>query len=161
MNRIVGGTAIDPNQYPWLCSLKNQDGNHVCGITLLGLPPHYEKTILVGAAQCYEEGQKYRIVCGEHLLDTQDSTEIAFDVTQVIVHPRFQKGSGSLIRSFDIAVYKVDDDKANVASRPEVTAKKVFPACLPYGFQDISIGSNLWIAGWGLLRERRIRVRKL
>ena len=43
-NRVVGGTEVVENEYPWLCSLKYRN-NHICGITLLSGPPH--DTILV------------------------------------------------------------------------------------------------------------------
>lgn len=42
--RVIGGTEIVENEYPWLCSLKYRD-NHICGMTLLSGPPH--DTILV------------------------------------------------------------------------------------------------------------------
>ena len=52
-SRVVGGSEIVENEYPWLCSLKYK-GYHICGITLLSGPPH--ETILVGAAHCFSVG---------------------------------------------------------------------------------------------------------
>ena len=48
-NRVVGGTEVVENEYPWLCSLKYRN-NHICGITLLSGPPH--DTILVRRGRC-------------------------------------------------------------------------------------------------------------
>ena len=60
-NRIIGGESIPKNHYPWLCSLKYQyktDGSHghICGLTLISVWPR--KTIIVGAAHCYNRGIK-------------------------------------------------------------------------------------------------------
>ena len=66
-NRIVGGEAITKHQYPWLCSLKIRGGSHICGVTLLGIHPHVKETILVGAAHCYNRGQRISIFSTELL----------------------------------------------------------------------------------------------
>ena len=72
-NKIVGGERIKPNQYPWLCSLKNDRGSHICGVTLLGIHPHVKETILVGAAHCYNEGNQFINYClnYSHCLDLE------------------------------------------------------------------------------------------
>jgi len=164
-NKIVGGERIKPNQYPWLCSLKNNRGSHICGVTLLGIHPHVKETILVGAAHCYNEGSKYLITCGEHELDLQESGQINFYVTQVIVHPKYQGAD----KGYDIAIFKVDDNEAKTWDRPEIQEgrKEVYPACLPR--LDAEYGTSnrrLWVAGWGLVKQRtvagnRIQVRGL
>ena len=39
------------NRYPWICSLRRrQDNQHLCGVTLLSMPP--SKTVLVSSAHC-------------------------------------------------------------------------------------------------------------
>jgi hypothetical protein len=53
--RIVGGSPIKQHEYPWLCSLKLK-GGHICGITLISVYP--QETILVGAAHCFNNGEK-------------------------------------------------------------------------------------------------------
>ncbi len=59
-SRVIGGTYIQENEYPWLCSLKirGRSGsyNHACGVTLISAPPR--DTILVGAAHCYSPGKR-------------------------------------------------------------------------------------------------------
>ena len=62
ISRMVGGSEVVENEYPWLCSLKYK-GFHICGITLVSGPPH--QTILVGAAHCFSVGdtpQNYKVV---------------------------------------------------------------------------------------------------
>ena len=103
-NRVIGGTEVVKNEYPWLCSLKYND-NHICGMTLISGPPHH--TILVGAAHCYAAGDNvysYRITCGEHSLRGHGDYEVTLQVVKVIVHPKYVEASTS---GFDIAVYKV------------------------------------------------------
>ena len=103
-NRVVGGTEVVENEYPWLCSLKYND-NHICGMTLISGPPH--ATILVGAAHCFSAGDNvnsYRITCGEHSLRGRGKYEVTLQVVEVLVHPKYIEASTS---GFDIAVYKV------------------------------------------------------
>ena len=47
-------------------------------------------------------GSKYLITCGEHELDLQESGQINFYVTQVIVHPKYQGAD----KGYDIAIFK-------------------------------------------------------
>ena len=42
------------------------------------------------------------ITCGEHELDLQESGQINFYVTQVIVHPKYQGAD----KGYDIAIFK-------------------------------------------------------
>ena len=58
-------------------------------------------------------GTSYTITCGEHLLNEFESGQIDFDVTEVITHPKYT----SAANGYDIAVFKVDDQKANTANR--------------------------------------------
>merc|ERR1719500_658487 len=91
--RVIGGTEIVENEYPWLCSL-TYNNNHICGITLLSGPPH--ATILAGAAHCYSPGDSpssYRVTCGEHSLRSRDKHEVVLQVTDVVVHPRYLEAS--------------------------------------------------------------------
>jgi len=151
--KVVGGSQIVENEYPWLCSLKYR-GSHICGMTLLSGPPH--STILVGAAHCYSVGDRvefYTITCGEHSLQRDDKYQVTLQVTQVIVHPRYVEASTS---GFDIAVYKVNDaplDKKLVPGR-------LWPVCLPDITKSYS-GERTWVAGWGITKTKFIRGSKI
>lgn len=92
------------------------------------------------------------------MLDTKESSEIKFDVTQVIVHPNYKSADGG----FDIAIFKVDDSRANLENRPEihVTQRKIYPACLPRIDQEYS-NTNLRVAGWGLTQQRVFQGQRL
>ena len=42
-------------------------------------------------------------MCGEHLLNTREQGQIDFDVTEVIVHPKYVRSDDG----YDIAIFKV------------------------------------------------------
>jgi len=152
-NRVVGGTEVVENEYPWLCSLKYR-GSHICGMTLLSGPPH--DTILVGAAHCFSVGDnpsRYTITCGEHSLQKQDKYEVTLQVTEVIIHPRYVEASSS---GFDIAVYKVND----APLRGKMVEKRLWPACLPDINSDF-LAETTYVAGWGITQTKFIHGTKI
>jgi len=152
-NRVIGGTEVVENEYPWLCSLKYR-GNHICGMTLISGPPH--DTILVGAAHCYSPGDstdKYTITCGEHSLQKQDTYQVTLQVTEVIIHPRYVEASSS---GFDIAVYKVTEAPLN----GKMVEKRLWPACLPAINHDY-YAETTYVAGWGITQTKFIHGTKL
>jgi len=152
-NRVVGGTEVVENEYPWLCSLKYND-NHICGMTLISGPPH--ETILVGAAHCFSAGDNvysYRITCGEHSLRGRGKYEVTLQVIEVIVHPKYIEASTS---GFDIAVYKVTDAPLH----GKMVEKRLWPACLPDLDRDY-LRETTYVAGWGITKTKFIRGTKI
>jgi len=152
-NRVIGGTEVVENEYPWLCSLKYR-GNHICGMTLISGPPH--DTILVGAAHCYSPGddtEKYTITCGEHSLQKEDKFQVTLQVTEVIIHPRYVEASSS---GFDIAVYKVIEAPLS----GKMVEKRLWPACLPDVNHDF-YAETTYVAGWGITQTKFIHGTKL
>ncbi len=95
---------------------------------------------------------QYRVVCGEHDLDSTEGEEVVMPVTEVRVHKDYRGAS----QGRDIAVYKVDDR----ALRGKVRrGSKIYPICLPRvdeGYPE----EHLNVAGWGITTERNIRVKK-
>ena len=49
-------------------------------------------------------GNRYKIVCGEYDSTKDEGTELEFDVTSVIPHPKYTRAD----KGYDIAVYKVN-----------------------------------------------------
>jgi len=151
--RVIGGTEIVENEYPWLCSLTYND-NHICGITLLSGPPH--ATILAGAAHCYSPGDSpssYRVTCGEHSLRSRDDHEVVLQVTDVVVHPRYLEASTS---GHDIAVYKVDPSPLE----GKMVRRKLWPACLP-DVNEHYLRETTYVAGWGITKTKLIHGSKI
>ena len=102
---------------------------------------------------CLEDSPSlYRIVCGEHDLDSTEGGEAVMPVTEVRVHQDYR--GASLGR--DIAVFKVDDS----ALRGRIKrGGSIYPVCLPRVDEDY-FEDRLNVAGWGITSERKIRVRK-
>jgi len=151
--RVIGGTEIVENEYPWLCSL-TYNNNHICGITLLSGPPH--ATILAGAAHCYSPGDSpssYRVTCGEHSLRSRDDHEVVLQVTDVVVHPRYLEASTS---GHDIAIYKVDPSPLE----GKMVRRKLWPACLPDVNQHY-LRETTYVAGWGITKTKLIHGSKI
>lgn len=87
------------------------------------------------------------------MLDTHESSEIRFEVTEVIIHPEYL---GSSHQGFDIAIYKVNDKSAS--NRREIREGKIFPACLPRVDEEYGVSNpELWVAGWGLVKEKPLK----
>ena len=77
--RIVGGQAATPCEWPWQVSLNA--GYHFCGGALIA-----EKWVLT-AAHCM--GGSFSVVAGSHSQYTTDSDQVVLEVQQVHVHPLF------------------------------------------------------------------------
>ena len=67
--KIVGGTVVTPNSWPWQVALK-YNGKHFCGGVLL------DQNWVLKAAHCRYNGQ---VVLGEHNLYTSEGTEQVCD----------------------------------------------------------------------------------
>ena len=54
--------------------------------------------------------------------------------------------------------FQVDDDKAGTPSKPQIVqgTNKIYPACLPR-VDDRYNSARLWVAGWGLTKQRILR----
>jgi len=74
-------------------------------------------------------------------------------VTEVIIHPRYQEASTS---GHDIAVYKVDPSPLE----GKMVRRKLWPACLP----DINqhyLRETTYVAGWGITKTKFIHGSKI
>ncbi|KAI1287413.1 Transmembrane protease serine 9 [Halotydeus destructor] len=136
--RIYGGEELEPkNKYPWLVSIANEKGNHICGGTIIS-----DRYILT-AAHCFkdEKGQfnsalNTRVVLGGH--DLKKDPKKVIQPFDVILHDEYVN-TGYNIRN-DIALIRLAD--------PIVFNSKIRPVCLP----PPSMGgpyTNLSVAGWG------------
>ena len=100
-------------------------------------------------------GNRYTITCGEHLLNEVQNGQLDFEVTKVIIHPNYHGAD----KGYDIAVFKVNDQKADTVNREEIkeSNRQVYPACLPKTSEEYSAqNGRIWVAGWGLTKQRTL-----
>ncbi len=97
-----------------------------------------------------ESLSKYRVVCGEHNINREDSYEVEMRVTDIIMHPDYFSASKS---GRDMAIYKVDD----APLIGNVKRKRIWPVCLPETRNDYD-GDEAIVAGWGVTTTKFIRV---
>lgn len=134
-NRIVGGSATSPNEYPWVAGLSRQ-GRIYCGAAVIS------SKHIITAAHCVNnfERNELRVYLGGHNIST-DYTEIR-SIKAIHQHEYFD------IVSFDNDIAVLELDKA-IKFGP-----KTQPACLPETqFEDYTNKLTL-IAGWGRTGEK-------
>lgn len=138
-NRIVGGTATLPNEYPWVAALWRMDiGRIYCGAAVIS------SKHIITAAHCVNNFDRtaIRVYLGGHNI-TDDYTEIR-RVKAIHQHEYFD------IVSFDNDIAILELDKT-IKFGP-----KVQPACLPETqFEDYADKLTL-IAGWGRTGEKDV-----
>lgn len=136
-NRIVGGSATHPNEYPWVVGLWRTDlGRIYCGAAVIS------NRHIITAAHCVNNFDRtsLRVYLGGHNIST-DYTEVR-RVKEIHQHEYFD------IVSFDNDIAILELDKA-IRFGP-----KIQPACLPdTQFEDYTSKLTL-IAGWGRLGEK-------
>lgn len=136
-NRIVGGTATKPNEYPWVVGLWRMDlGRIYCGAALIS------NKHIITAAHCVNnfDRTEMRVYLGGHNVSS-DYTEIR-RVKAIHQHEYFD------IVSFDndIAILELD--------RAIKFGPKVQSACLPETQFDDYTDKLALIAGWGRTGEK-------
>lgn len=137
--RVVGGTDVVPNSWPWQISLRVFSRGklyHICGGSLIS-PTH-----VVTAAHCVEKNaapSRYKVVVGEHDQTVAEGNEQVLDVAAVCYHENFA------LRHLrhDIAVLTL--------SKPAALSDKVNTVCLPQSGQQVAPGTRCYITGWGRL----------
>ena len=82
--RIIGGDAATRGRYSYTVSLQDEVG-HFCGGSLVA------PDIVLCAAHCMQNGEKYKAVIGRHALDSADGDEV--NVKMEIAHPDYDWGT--------------------------------------------------------------------
>ncbi|KAA0711868.1 Elastase-1 [Triplophysa tibetana] len=122
--RVVGGEVSQPNAWPWQISLQYLSGGsiyHTCGGTLM----RFWRT--------------WRVVLGDHILNTIDGREQFKTVSQVYIHPNWNRND--VAAGYDIALLRLTSD---------VTLNSyVKLATLPPSGQILPNNNLCYITGWG------------
>ncbi|XP_058975875.1 transmembrane protease serine 3-like [Musca domestica] len=135
-NRIVGGTQVRQNKYPWTAQLVK--GRHYprlfCGGSLIN-----DRYVLT-AAHCVH-GNRDEITIRLLQLDRLSRDPgITRKVVRTIVHPQYNPNT--IVN--DVALLKLES--------PVTFNDEIRPVCLPDANQTYD-GKNAIVAGWGLLKE--------
>ncbi|XP_069823255.1 transmembrane protease serine 6 isoform X2 [Dendropsophus ebraccatus] len=139
-NRIVGGTQAKEGEWPWQASLQVR-GFHICGGSLVA-----DRWILT-AAHCfiqdsYATPEVWTVILGKVRLSRSSQKEMAFKVTQLIIHPYHDQDT----HDYDIALVQLDNPVP-------LTSPHVQRICLPTSTHHFPTGSTCWLTGWGSEKE--------
>uniref|UniRef100_A0A3P9L5G2 Suppression of tumorigenicity 14a n=1 Tax=Oryzias latipes TaxID=8090 RepID=A0A3P9L5G2_ORYLA len=142
-SRVVGGVDAERGEFPWQVSLHMKDVGHACGASLIN-----EKW-LVTAAHCVKDrfdGRPSMPSTWEAFLGLKTQKESSKEVQrrflkQVIPHPNYNYDT----YDNDIALMELE--------RPVTYSDFIKPICLPAPQHIFEVGKQVYITGWGALRE--------
>ncbi|KAF2896658.1 hypothetical protein ILUMI_09518 [Ignelater luminosus] len=128
--RIVGGTPVDIDDFPYQCSLR-YFGSHRCGCSIIS------NSVVLTAAHC-TDGISASVLSVRVGSASKSSGGEIIGVASIIQNPSYNRAS----IDYDISVL--------ILSSPQTLGK---PIQLANDNQDIPAGTIATISGWGTLRE--------
>ncbi|XP_073519330.1 chymotrypsin-like elastase family member 1 [Phyllobates terribilis] len=136
--RVVGGTNAGKNSWPWQVSLQYLSGGywyHTCGASLI------RANRVMTAAHCVDRNVSFRVVLGDHNLNSNDGTEQYISVSSIRKHSYWN--TNNVADGYDIAILWL----ASSASLNNV----VKVAQLPASGATLAHNYNCVVTGWGRL----------
>jgi len=137
--RVIGGTNAIKGAWPWQVLIEFIGRPH-CGGALVS--PWW----VVTAAHCVHENEflkhEYQVVTGEQDFKVNEGTETYISVSKIIAHPAYS----ALTLDNDIALLKLQ--------RPAPFGKYVGTVCMPDEEDDVPVGTNCMITGWGKISAK-------
>ncbi|XP_071481389.1 chymotrypsin B-like [Diadema antillarum] len=132
--RVSGGRPTDIESWPWMASLRDQHGSHMCGATLIG------DRWLLTAAHCLENESSRElgsVVMGDTSLAENSSSHVTRNSFRIYMHDEFDAAAFTN----DIAVVRFDP--------PVGTSIGVSPACLNDDTREMELFTTCYVLGWG------------
>ncbi|KAL2091021.1 hypothetical protein ACEWY4_013284 [Coilia grayii] len=133
---VVGGGVARANSWPWQVSLQYLSGgryHHTCGGSLI------RRGWVMTAAHCVDRSRTWRVVLGEHDLNSDSGREQILPVSRVYIHSGWN--SASVANGHDIALLRLSTE-ATLNSYVQL-------ARLPPSGQVLNNNHPCYITGWG------------
>ncbi|KAL6112577.1 cela1 [Pungitius sinensis] len=134
--RVVGGQVAPPNSWPWQISLQYKSGSsfyHTCGGSLI------RRGWVMTAAHCVDSPRTWRVVLGDHNINSNEGREQYMSVSSVHVHPNWN--SNNVAGGWDIALLRLSSEAS--------LNNYVRLATLPPPGQVLPNNNPCYITGWG------------
>ncbi|OCT61951.1 hypothetical protein XELAEV_18047984mg, partial [Xenopus laevis] len=134
--RIMGGQDAAQGKWPWQVSLRDVNGRHFCGGSLIS------NKWVVSAAHCITNPSDLSSVVvflGSYKLSETNQQEIRVAVVKMITHPSYDKNLGIN----DISLLELEKEVAST--------NYINPVCLPAPAVNFSTGLKCWTTGWGAI----------
>uniref|UniRef100_A0A3B3ZIQ8 pancreatic elastase n=1 Tax=Periophthalmus magnuspinnatus TaxID=409849 RepID=A0A3B3ZIQ8_9GOBI len=134
--RVVGGEVAKPNSWPWQISLQYKSGSnfhHTCGGTLI------KRGWVMTAAHCVDRSRTWRVVLGDHNINSNEGREQYMSVSRVHLHPRWN--SNNVAGGYDIALLRLSSE-ATLNNYVQL-------GTLPPSGQILPHNNPCYITGWG------------
>jgi len=133
-SKVVNGVDAKHGAWPWQVLIRFLDDPH-CGGSIIS--PFW----IVTAAHCVKDKEilmdEFKIITGEHNFNKKEGTETSIGVSKIIIHDGFNFNK----LDSDIALLKTD--------RPIPFSKYVGTICLPGYKEEVPVGTECTITGWG------------
>jgi len=132
-SRIIGGEFAKKDAWPWQIALY-YGRQFMCGGSILS--PNW----IITAAHCVDgfNYKYYTVVVGDYDRKTRDGDEQYFKAVRAFHHPDWNSPSPL---NHDIALIELN--------KPIIFNNHVKPVCLPAAGEQVPVGTECYITGWG------------
>ncbi|XP_051892507.1 coagulation factor XI-like isoform X2 [Pristis pectinata] len=136
-SHVSGGNVSLPGEWPWQISIhidQKDEFRHFCGGSIIS--DHW----IITAAHCFERTEdlrKWRIYAGITKLSDITNKITFHKIEKIIIHENYN----SETMDCDIALLKL--------KQAIVFNDYQMPICLPTSEEQVPLGSQCWITGWG------------